>query len=90
MKIEKLRPIGTEFWYEYQHLAFANKQVRFLYRVISHDRIALFPGDMGDNYGEGLRAIKMEVREVTSTTQCSKCFGVGWIYAYGEWKFEEI
>ena len=86
--MSELRPIGTEFWYEFpfnpRSVEGGNKQHRFLYQVKSHDRVARFPGDEVGELAEHVEPIKSEFRNLISISQCSECSGVK--YKFDEWR----
>ena len=84
----ELRPIGTEFWYEYPVRSFESIRNRFLYKIIRHDSCARFLGDKEGEMREGVEAIKMETRKVLSMTlvQCPVCKQNKWEYEFDEWK----
>ena len=85
---KELKPIGTEFWYEFPYDPCSgmscSKQSRFLYRVTSHDEAIRFQGDKIGELIECVKAIKSENRNLIGITKCKECDGVK--YEFGEWK----
>jgi hypothetical protein len=64
MKKEDLRPIGTEFWYEFpvKPLCSDGMQHRFLYRVKDHTQIKESPEDPRDKWAEQVDVLKHQRR----------------------------
>ena len=90
MSKEELRPIGTEFWYEFPVKPFENIQNRFLYKVKSHDLCLRFLGDKRGELLECIEAIKKQTRRVLSATlvRCPVCKQNRYEYEFDEWKEE--
>jgi|GEM_PF-5596847 len=89
MKEKELRPIGTEFWYEFPYNPLSpmatNKQHRFLYRVKSHELAARFPSDKEGELLECLEALKEETRNMINISG-SECGEIK--YEFDNWKEE--
>ncbi len=83
---KNLRPIGTEFWYEYPPTQ-TGEQSSFLYRVMSHELVARYPGDKEGKLSEQLKPIKVKKRRIKSQTlvQCLCCQESKWEYEFTEW-----
>ena len=67
-KMSDLMPIGTEFWGEPEDVSFYNPpcQLKFLYRVIGHVKVARYGGDLEGELREQLEPIaKMERFPIT-------------------------
>ncbi len=87
---EKLRPIGTEFWYEFPYnprsAEGGNKQYRFLYKVKSHNLCLRFPNDEVGELLECVEPLKKETRSMITITQCGECGGPK--YGFDDWREE--
>lgn len=63
--MNKLRPIGTEFWIEYPpaHDSTDCKGRRIKYRVVAHTKSARFVGDEKGILAEEIKPIEIEEEE---------------------------
>jgi len=92
---KELRPIGTEFWYEfpvrdpeYYHGEFG-KQTKFLYKVVGHDEVMRWAGDKTGEMAEHIEAIKSMSRWAGSymIEPCPICGKIRHVYSdFTEWK----
>jgi len=83
---ENLRPVGTEYWYEFPPSQ-DGKQWKFLYQVVSHELAARNLGDKKGRLLERVKPIKSQTRRVTGMSGCPHCYG-GWQYTFAEWEEE--
>jgi len=92
---KELRPVGTEYWYEYpvnnaenSHGEFG-KQMKFLYIVTEHGKVMRWKGDEIGEMAEHVVAIKSMSRWAGSCIiePCPTCGKIRYVYNdFTEWK----
>ena len=92
MRLEDLRPIGTEYWQEYpvSPVEGFQHQCKFLYRIIAHDECATTSAPNGpSHWGERIEPVEMWTRPVIGIKFVQLSDRAVTDFVFGEWaKYE--
>jgi len=79
-----LRPIGTEFWYEFPLSSNDQSwQHRFLYRIVAHSQTTV-------GQAETLEVIREQMRPMIGVKSVKLSDRAVWDYVFGEWQEREL